>query len=193
MLGLGTSIAGNAIADVAYGRISPPPPPAPPLPPHAPIPPSLNLDGGGLQPSVHGTIQGPTLNTLLTSEQLNFNIVMDGGGLPFIIGLYGSILVPTWTKILGWSIVADIAGSISIDIWRLPLTAHLADVLPSAVDSICNGNYPTISAAAAAASNAIPTWAIMLNQNDVLTLNVRSVNAVMRANLTLYTERRRLQ
>lgn len=193
MLGLGTSLAGNALADVAYGRTAPPPPPLPPLPPHAPIPPPLNLDGGGLQPSVHGTIQGPTLSTLLTSEQLNFNIVMDGGGLPFIVGPYGSILIPTWTKVLGWSLIADIVSSLSIDIWRLPLASHLAGILPTAANSICGGNYPTISTDSADASNAIPLWTIILNQNDVLTFNIRSVNAVMRANLTLYTERQRLQ
>lgn len=193
MLALGTSLADNALADIAYGRIAPPPPPPTPIPPFPPIPPPLNLDGGGLQPSVHGTIQGPTLNTILTSEQLNFNLVMDAGGVPFIPGPYGSILISTWTKILGWSIVGNAVGTLIIDIWRLPLSAHLAGVLPTAANSICAGNYPTLLLDSAASSSTLPGWFIDLNQNDVLTFNIRAGAALLAANLTLYTERRKLQ
>lgn len=193
MLGLGTSLAGNTIADVAYGNIVPPPPPPPDVPPFPPIPPPLNLDGGGLQPSVHRTLQGPTLSAELTSEQLNFNLVMDAGGVPFIPGPYGSILISTWTKVLGWSIVGSTPGSLVIDVWRLPLSAHLAGVLPTAANSICGGNYPTVLLDSAGASSILPGWDINLNQNDVLTFNIRSCVALLAANLTLYTERRKLQ
>lgn len=193
MLGLGTSIAANALADVGYGNITPPPPPPPDVPPFAPIPPPLNLDGGGLQPSAHRTLQGPTLSAELTSEQLNFNLVMDAGGVPFIPGEYGSILISTWTKVLGWSLVGNTVGTLIMDIWRLPLSSHLAGILPTAANSICAGNYPTLSVDSAASSSTLLGWDINLNQNDVLTFNIRSSRDLLLANLTLYTERRKLQ
>lgn len=191
MLGLGTSIGSNALGDVAYTpAILPPPPPIPPPP--VPLP-TLILDQGGLQPQVHGTVQGPTLNTELTSEPLNVDFKLDGGGLVLIPGLYNSIIIPTWTRILGWSIVGDLIGSIIVDFYQITTAQALAGALPTAANSICGGNFPISINTTAAKSTNVLSWSRDIAQYDILTPNIIACQDYMHATITLYTQRRRLQ
>lgn len=110
--------------------------------------------------------------------EIGFTI--DANGAIPTVGTKGYRLVSRTMTILGWTVVADVAGSIVIDVKKcafgsFPTTA-----------SMCNGNYPTLTSEQTHQSTDVSGWTTAtITANDVVEFYVNSATTVTRVTLTL--------
>jgi hypothetical protein len=106
--------------------------------------------------------------------------IISGGGVAITTGVKGFLPIPFGATIIGWSIIADQAGSISIDILRAN------NAVPS-VSIVGGGTKPTLTAAQFVGNTAPSGWATtLLAAQDYLGFSVASVATVTQATLTLF-------
>lgn len=111
-----------------------------------------------------------------------FIFVLDGGGGEIADAKQLDLRVPVDCTLVGWSILADQAGAIVIDVWR----DTFANFPPTDADTITGGAEPEIAASAAKAeSEDLTAWTVELSEGDCLRVNVDSCTTITRATLTL--------
>jgi hypothetical protein len=139
----------------------------------------------GIEPDDSATLG--QINTLIdnvvdnltsTINNRTFGINIDGSGNEITTGLKGYFTVPYDAEILEWFIVGDTTGSISIDIWK-------SNVVPTALDSICNGNRPSLNNQQLNSDDILSGWDLSLNKGNIMAFNVVSVSTVTFINLTI--------
>lgn len=108
-------------------------------------------------------------------------IAIDGGGAPIAAGLKGYAHVPFNGVITGWTILADVAGSIVIDVWK----DTYANYPPVVGDTITAAAKPTVSGAVKATSTALTGWTTAVSKGDVIAFNVDSAATMTKATLVL--------
>ena len=118
--------------------------------------------------------------------QPTFDIVyvIDGGGVAIVTGSKGFLMVDTGCSITQWTLIADQAGAIVIDVKRSTYGGF-----PTTTSIIGGGNKPTLSAVQK--NQAAPSsWtSTLINAGDVLEFNVDSATTVTRAILSLTVSR----
>lgn len=112
-------------------------------------------------------------------------LVIDGGGAAIEAGVGADLEIPFDCVVTGWSLLADQAGSIVVDVWR---SSH-AGAPPVSGDSITASARPTLAAAAKAQSSTLTGWTTAISAGDVLRFNVVSAADIERATLTLRLRR----
>ena len=147
--------------------------------------PDLDLDKGGRIPQSNRTYLGPTKGWVLTDQPTDIEFVLDGAGGAPLVGNRGYLLIPQWVQVVGWVLCADRVGSIVVNVWKLPLTTVLAGTVPSAANSICGTDLPTLASQSSAQSLALTGWTINIDQNDILCFNINSVSVVTQVTLIL--------
>jgi hypothetical protein len=106
--------------------------------------------------------------------------IISGGGIAITTGPKGFVPVPFGALIVGWSIIADQAGSIAIDILR-------ANNAVPAVSIVGGGTKPTLTAAQFVGNTAPSGWtSALLAAQDYLGFSVSSVATVTQVTLTLF-------
>jgi len=95
---------------------------------------------------------------------------IDGGGAVIAAGLKGFVEVPAAGNIVGWTIVADQAGSIVVDVW---LDTY-ANFPPTILDTIAGAEKPTLAAAQKNQDLALGTWTTAVAKGDWLAFNVEA-------------------
>lgn len=108
------------------------------------------------------------------------NAVVDGGGAVVMPGVKGDLVVEGAGEIEGWSILPDLTGSVVFDIWCKTIT----EFPPSATDSICGTNKPTL-ANMGKAQGDVSGWSPDLMPGDVLRIVVDSAALIQRVTLEL--------
>ena len=111
--------------------------------------------------------------------------VLDGGGAPLTTGVKGYVTVPYPCTITGWTLLADVSGSVVIDIWK----DTYANYPPLVADTITASAKPTISAATKATSTTLTGWTTAIAANDILAFNVDSVSTITRLSISLSVTR----
>ena len=92
------------------------------------------------------------------------------------------IVITAAGTLTGWTLVAEPAGSIVIDLWK----DVGANFPPTNVDSITNGHEPALAAANRATDADITDWTTTtLTVGDVIRAHVDSTATIKRATLTL--------
>jgi len=109
-------------------------------------------------------------------------ITIDGGGSEITAGLKGFVQIPFSGTITRWTLLADTAGDIVIDVWK----DTLANYPPTVADTIAGAEKPTLSAAQAGEDTNLTTWTTAVTAGDVLGFNVDSVATLTRATLILW-------
>ncbi len=109
------------------------------------------------------------------------NLTIDGGGVAISAGVKLDLVLDFDGEFLGYDLLADQTGSIVCDVWR----DIYANFPPTAADSICGGNKPTLSAAQKAQDMTLTGWTKAFSAGDVLRLNVDSAATITRATLAL--------
>jgi hypothetical protein len=120
----------------------------------------------------------------------NIGAVIDGGGLELELG---SKRAPSTVSldctIIGWRIVGDAPGLISLDIYR---ATDLGSYPPNNADSIVGTAPPTIDVAAIAAEDMdVSDWDVVdLDAGDILEFAVLSVSDFTWVRLELFINAR---
>ncbi len=145
----------------------------------------IDLDKGGRIPQTVRTYLGPSVGWKMTDSPIDYQYTFDGGGSTPLVGTRGPLVVPDWATIFGWYILSTQTGSCAFDVRKITLESYLAGTLPSGVDSICGGNYPTMTATTSAYSTSLTGWTTLIEQNDVLSFALSSISSVQQVTLVL--------
>ena len=126
----------------------------------------------------------PTARLSTNIKTLTITFIIDGGGSAITTGQKGHLEIPFACTLTAWTLAADVAGAIVIDIWKdtyanFPPTD--ADAMPGA------GKEPTIAATNQKAQDTdISDWAsVAIAAGDILAFNVDSCTTITRVTLSL--------
>jgi len=108
-------------------------------------------------------------------------VVIDGLGAEITTGIKGEGSVSFRCLITGWTLLADQAGDIVIDIWK----DVFANYPPTIVDTITGSELPTLSGADHDSSTTLAGWTTLVEAGDTFIFNVDSVSTVTRVELAL--------
>ena len=107
---------------------------------------------------------------------------IDGGGAVIATGVAGSgVQAPFACTIDSVTLLADVSGSIVIDIWK----DTYANYPPTVADSICASAKPTLSSAIKAEDTTLTGWTKTVAAGDVLYFNVDSCSTITKVSLIL--------
>jgi hypothetical protein len=128
---------------------------------------------------------GVTVATLAPNLKTgSFGVTVDGVTGIVQVGTIGYVVMPYAGNITGWSITANVAGTISFDITRS------SGAIPTV--SIITSGYPTITGTNFTTSTAVGGWSTSFLAGDVFGFSVRASPApasIKNATLTIRTTR----
>lgn len=111
-------------------------------------------------------------------------ITIDGGGAPITTGLKGYLSAPFAGTITGWDVVADQAGSITIEV------AKKAGGVPDAITDKISASSPVALAGAQIALNgSISGWTAAVAEDDVFGFNVTAAATITRLTVTIQIQK----
>jgi hypothetical protein len=111
-------------------------------------------------------------------------LVIDGSGSTITSGIKADIVLPYDGTFTSWTLLADVAGSIVIDLWL----EQYVDYPPTVADTITASAKPTLSSASKATSSTLTGWTTAFTAGDVLRVYVQPTPAtVTRVLLSLGT------
>jgi hypothetical protein len=107
--------------------------------------------------------------------------IIDGGGSAITTGQKGHLEIPFKCEIQRVTLLADVSGSIVVDIWN----DTYANFPPTDADSITAAAPPTITTAQKSQDSTLTDWDKTINAGDVLAFNVDSCTTITRLSLIL--------
>lgn len=110
----------------------------------------------------------------------------DGGGAVPTTGIKGDKRCDFTGTIIRWTLEADQAGSMVLDIWKKPFSANSP---PTISNTITASAKPTLSTAQSATSTALTGWTTAVTAGDTFRFNVDSISTLTRYTLTLTIRR----
>lgn len=138
----------------------------------------LNLTG-----SAKVSIIGSKLE--LHNGQSGIGVVIDGGGAPITTGMKGCIVVPFNCTIDDVTAIADVTGSIVVDIWK----DTYANYPPTDADSITASAPVTITSTNKSQNTTLTGWNKTISVGDILCFNVDSCATITRLHIMLNVTR----
>jgi hypothetical protein len=114
-------------------------------------------------------------------DSVVINFIIDGGGSVSSVGEKGHIEVPFAMTITGWTILADVSGSIVVDIWK----DAYASFPPTNAGSITGTEKPTLSSTQKNQDLSLTSWTTSVAAGDILAFEVESAATVQRVVVAL--------
>lgn len=145
----------------------------------------LDLDQSGRIPQVERVYLGPTVGYKYVDNPVDIEFVIDGAGAVPALGFRGTLISPMWLVVNNWVLLANQLGSCQLDVWKIPLADYLAGTVPTAANSICGSELPSLASQVARQSSVLAGWSTIINQNDVLGFNLNNAVGVLQLTLTL--------
>jgi hypothetical protein len=108
-------------------------------------------------------------------------LVIDGGGSAITTGVKAYCDVPVACTITAATLLADVSGSIVIDVWK----DVYANYPPTVADTITASAKPTITTALKSQNTTLTGWTTALTAGDILAINVDSAATITRCTLSL--------
>jgi len=150
---------------------------------------SLNVNGNIKVGTAGASIEGSTGkfygdgSSLSNLSPSSVGVALDGGGgSPVAVDTLSYIYVPYACTINNWTLLADVAGSIVIDIWK----ADYSHYPPTNANSITNGHEPALASALNAQATDLSGWStVEVNAGDVIAFHVDSASLVSRVTLVM--------
>jgi hypothetical protein len=118
-------------------------------------------------------------NASFVSNTRTLNFVIDGGGSAITTGKKGVIVVDGDYTVTGWTVIADVSGSIVVDVNRATYTNF-----PTTA-SIAGTELPTLSSVQKNEDLSLTSWTTTLSARDVLEFEVDSASTVTRVTVAL--------
>jgi hypothetical protein len=111
----------------------------------------------------------------------------DGAGSALVAGSTSVVYVvaPYSGTITEWDVIADVSGSIVVDVWK----TTFASAPPTVANTITGTDLPTLSSAQKASSVALTGWTTTITTGDVIAFKINSATSVTRVNVTLKVSR----
>lgn len=107
-------------------------------------------------------------------DKVVINFVIDGGGSAITTGVKGFIEIPFAMTIEGWTILADVSGSVVLDVWK----DAYANFPPTLADTIAGTEKPTLVSVQKNQDLALTTWTTAVAAGDIIAFNVDSATTV---------------
>jgi hypothetical protein len=111
------------------------------------------------------------------------NFVVDNGASAITANMSDTavVRVPFAGTINGWSIIADVSGSIAFDIWK-----HATGTIPTSSDKITSTTGPSLSSAQMTLdSTSMSNWTTSIAAGDLLIFHVASCTTIKRCTVAL--------
>jgi hypothetical protein len=126
------------------------------------------------------------LSTLTTATAIEF-IIKSNPGYAINTGLAGYLVAPFGGNILSATLLANITGSLTVNIWRCSNSQFDAGIThPVAADTICGGSPPAIVSGVIYNSPNVNGWNTAFSPGDVFAFNVDSASgSISQATLSL--------
>lgn len=107
---------------------------------------------------------------------------IDGAGVVLTTGAKAAyVSIPYDCTITAWRLLADVSGSVVVDVWK----DTFANFPPTNADSIVASAKPTLTTALAAESSTLTGWTTSCTAGDVLEFEVESATSVTRVRVEL--------
>ena len=116
-----------------------------------------------------------------TKTKTTFGIVIDGGGGVIETGYKGFIRIPYGATITKVTLLADVSGSIVIDVWK----DSYANYPPTDADSITASAPPTLSSATKSEDSTLTGWTTAITAGDCIGFNVDSCTTITKITLII--------
>ncbi len=116
-----------------------------------------------------------------TSCNGSFGLTIDGAGSTILTGQKGYLSIPYNCIIKNITLLSDISGSLSLDIWN----DSYGNYPPTVADSIVGGTYPAISSGIKYTDSVLAGWSTSVTGSNVLGFNVVACSGITRLNATL--------
>lgn|SRR3990167_7743429 len=113
--------------------------------------------------------------------EMTLTFIIDGGGSVITTGIKGDLEIPFACTITAVTLLADVSGSIVIDIWK----DVYANFPPTVADTITASAKPTISSATKSQDTTLTGWSVGIAQGDILRFNVDSITTCTRVVVSL--------
>jgi hypothetical protein len=109
------------------------------------------------------------------------DFIIDGGGSVITAGVKGYVRVPFDCTITAVRMLADVSGSIVVDIWK----DTYANYPPVNADSITASANPTLTSSIKSENTTLTGWTTAITAGDILAFNVDSATTVTRVTVAL--------
>ena len=118
-------------------------------------------------------------------RRIPITVTLDGGGSAITTGVKAYVTIPYDCIIKAWRVIADVSGSIVIDVWKDTYANHP----PTVADTIAGSEKPTLSSATKNEDTDLTTWSsVQITKGDILAFNVDSATTVTKVSLTIEVE-----
>lgn len=122
----------------------------------------------------------------LTGVVAPVEFVIDGGGSVIATGMKGYLSIPfAWTDIASAILLADVSGSIVVDVFKSTYSAFDPTTHPASGDKITASAPPTISSAKKSTDSTLTGWTKTGSAGDILAFNVNSATTITRVTAIL--------
>lgn len=133
----------------------------------------------------NGVSGNPTIVASSNAIISTIGTTIDGGGAAITTGQKGYIEVPFACTIVQATLLADVSGSIVVDVWK----DTYANYPPTVADTITAAAKPTISAALKSQDSTLTGWTTSVSAGDIIGFNVDSCSTITRVHLILKVNR----
>lgn len=134
-----------------------------------------------------GPVHGDILHGSAASYNFSLAFKVDGGGSVPGTGVVDDYPnMPFACTILDWTIQADQAGSLSLDVWK---KAFAIGSPPTVANTIVAAAPPTLTAAQSNQNATLAGWTVAIAAGDHLRLNLASITTITRFTLVLTLKR----
>jgi hypothetical protein len=142
------------------------------------------LDSGILATDLATNTTVASISSALNSEILQastrtIGFTIDGAGSTPATGAYASVVSPFGGTITNWTIISDISGSATLDVWK----ANGAK--PTNANSIVASAKPTLTSSDFTTSSTLTGWTTSVATGDVLTVELEAISGCNRITLQL--------
>lgn len=111
----------------------------------------------------------------------SISLIIDDGASVITTGLKAYLEIPFACTIQAVTLLADVAGSIVVDIWK----AAYAGYPPVVANTITASAKPTITGANKSQDTTLTGWTVAVAAGDILAFNVDSVATIKKLTLSL--------
>jgi hypothetical protein len=124
---------------------------------------------------------GATGNTPIIPR--SFGVVFDGGGSVLTTGLQADVVIPYAMTITGWTMLGDVGGTASVDIWSAPYATYPPTIANTIIGA--TGTKPNLAGSIKGQSTTLTNWTTGVTAGDIIRFNLDSVTTQTRISLTI--------